>query len=395
MLITCLLLANKWLNANIGALNTYRLWFALPFSFLIPVVLESMLQSTSMAVFTIPYVSSFQLSSLNQASSFSFGNLVFSTWLLGVIFVYAFALYWHMSSLRKLNATPISLPQDLNGPLNQIPVYESHQVASPMVTGFFTKKLIIPVNFNQIFSAEQRPLILHHELTHLRHRDIQWNWLALLILATFWFNPIFWLGYKAFRQQQELACDQQVLKGKALPQRQAYARALLQSCMTSPRQALTHLYYNEGIYMKERIRHLNIHKTTSNFKLIPSVAVLGFVALIGHSAFAHPVKKDFAKPLHREAPLYPIEAAQQAIEGFVQLSFDIETDGSVSNASIIKSQPAGVFDKSALKAIKKWRYQKPSRKKSNIEVQLDFVLGNGESNDAPKFQGTEIISVKY
>ncbi len=57
------------------------------------------------------------------------------------------------------------------------------------------------------------------------------------------------------------------------------------------------------------------------------------------------------------APQYPDTARTRGIEGWVDVQFLVNTDGSVSEASIVGAQPVGVFEQSALEAVRHWRYQ--------------------------------------
>ena len=57
------------------------------------------------------------------------------------------------------------------------------------------------------------------------------------------------------------------------------------------------------------------------------------------------------------APRYPPEALRTAQSGEVQVEFTVGTDGSVSAARVVRSNPAGVFDREALSAVKRWRFQ--------------------------------------
>ncbi|MDA3933909.1 MAG: energy transducer TonB [Gammaproteobacteria bacterium] len=57
------------------------------------------------------------------------------------------------------------------------------------------------------------------------------------------------------------------------------------------------------------------------------------------------------------APRYPQAAAQNHIEGWVTIEFVISAAGTVTEAKIIASQPAHVFDQAALEAIEKWTFQ--------------------------------------
>lgn len=58
----------------------------------------------------------------------------------------------------------------------------------------------------------------------------------------------------------------------------------------------------------------------------------------------------------RIPPIYPQRALMRNIEGYVVVEFTINQDGSISNVVILESKPKGVFDKSVLKAVKKFKY---------------------------------------
>ena len=61
-------------------------------------------------------------------------------------------------------------------------------------------------------------------------------------------------------------------------------------------------------------------------------------------------------PVVRVNPQYPIRAEERGIEGWVELEFTISAAGTVKDAKVTKAKPKGVFDRSALRAIKKWKY---------------------------------------
>ena len=56
-------------------------------------------------------------------------------------------------------------------------------------------------------------------------------------------------------------------------------------------------------------------------------------------------------------PRYPAEAARRQQSGNVQVEFTVGTDGSVTSARVIDSTPPRVFDREALAAVKRWRFQ--------------------------------------
>jgi protein TonB len=63
-----------------------------------------------------------------------------------------------------------------------------------------------------------------------------------------------------------------------------------------------------------------------------------------------------AVPLVRIEPDYPMRARQRGIEGFVHVAFTISKAGTVKDVEIVKSQPPGTFDKAAVTAVSRWKY---------------------------------------
>jgi TonB family protein len=56
-------------------------------------------------------------------------------------------------------------------------------------------------------------------------------------------------------------------------------------------------------------------------------------------------------------PVYPRAARDAGTSGWVDLEFIVRPDGSTSNARVINSAPAEIFDRAALEAIGKWRFE--------------------------------------
>jgi len=63
------------------------------------------------------------------------------------------------------------------------------------------------------------------------------------------------------------------------------------------------------------------------------------------------------RALKRVNPKYPRRAKMKKQDGFVQLAFDIDEAGVVSNIKVIDAKPKGVFEKSSIKAIKRWKFK--------------------------------------
>jgi protein TonB len=63
-----------------------------------------------------------------------------------------------------------------------------------------------------------------------------------------------------------------------------------------------------------------------------------------------------AVPLVRVQPTYPMRAAQRGIEGWVEVEFTISKAGTVKDPVVVGYEPSNIFNKAALQAIRKWKY---------------------------------------
>ena len=57
------------------------------------------------------------------------------------------------------------------------------------------------------------------------------------------------------------------------------------------------------------------------------------------------------------APRYPPDALRSGTGGEVQLEFTVAVDGSVSAARVVRATPARTFDREALNAVRRWRFE--------------------------------------
>lgn len=75
---------------------------------------------------------------------------------------------------------------------------------------------------------EQMKLVLLHEMTHYHGNHLRWKYVATVNLVLFWWNPLVWLGFRYFCQDQELACDAAVLEKLEPSERKRYAETLVE-----------------------------------------------------------------------------------------------------------------------------------------------------------------------
>ena len=63
------------------------------------------------------------------------------------------------------------------------------------------------------------------------------------------------------------------------------------------------------------------------------------------------------RPISTPGPDYPREAQRRRRAGSVEVEFTVDVDGSVSNARVVNADPPRVFDREALQAVNRWRFQ--------------------------------------
>ena len=86
-------------------------------------------------------------------------------------------------------------------------------------------------------------------------------------------------------------------------------------------------------------------------------------------------------PIVRIRPQYPLRASERGIEGWVEVEFTISKSGTVKDPSVINSHPSSIFDRSALKAIRKWKYNPKIEdgepvERPGVKVRLKFDLSD-------------------
>ncbi|MCY9864651.1 energy transducer TonB [Vibrio coralliirubri] len=75
-----------------------------------------------------------------------------------------------------------------------------------------------------------------------------------------------------------------------------------------------------------------------------------------------PIFSDFgsnqqAMPLYRVEPRYPAKALKRGAEGHVIMSFTIDETGRPIDIQVTDANPRRMFEREAMRALKKWKYQ--------------------------------------
>ncbi len=117
----------------------------------------------------------------------------------------------------------------LIGRHGNIRILETAAVGGPLAFGLIRKYIAVPTDFFRKYSPRERELALEHEIAHHESGDLAANFIGLFILSLHWFNPIAWLSWMAFRQDQETACDARILQNSDPNIRAVYGRTIAKS----------------------------------------------------------------------------------------------------------------------------------------------------------------------
>jgi len=63
------------------------------------------------------------------------------------------------------------------------------------------------------------------------------------------------------------------------------------------------------------------------------------------------------RPISTPAPAYPREAERRRRAGTVEVEFTVGVDGTVTSARVVNASPPRIFDREALQAVNRWRFQ--------------------------------------
>jgi len=131
---------------------------------------------------------------------------VFVLWAMGMAAVLTMALLSHHRFRAAVLAEAVELE-----PIGTIRLVMTDAVDGPVAFGLWRRIVAVPQDFFARYAADERALAVDHELAHHRHGDLWANAAALVLLASQWFNPFAWRAIRAFRFDQEAACDARVL----------------------------------------------------------------------------------------------------------------------------------------------------------------------------------------
>jgi bla regulator protein blaR1 len=234
LLIGIILLVRRPVARYFGPRTAYALW-------LIPAI--------RMILPPLPVGTTAALSSVGLTSAAPGFAVLPILWIGGALIFFAWHVqrYRHFKRSLRSRTTPIANQ-------GKVTISQSAGVAVPLAYGVIAKRVMLPQDFAARYSATEQGFAIDHELAHHRRGDLIANCAALGFLTFHWFSPLAHLALRAFRADQEAACDQTVLAGASSADCHAYGVAMVKSVTGSVPLMACSLSTGQGI--KQRLTHI-------------------------------------------------------------------------------------------------------------------------------------------
>lgn len=285
-----LLLASRWLQSRVKAKSLYILWLLLAVRLVVPVEITLPKPAVTVQVpqyeVTIPTnrpsgelpddplspvepnVEPFlpqteQEPDLPPQTEVPVAVVLGTLWLTGVFAIALIQISSYLVTRRALLrwARPVS-PETREqieylalrlGLKRTFQVRRSDRVRTAMVLGVLRPVLLLP-------QEECDPLVVLHELNHLRRRDLEYKGLMMAACWLHWFNPLVWWMSRVAGRNLELCCDEDVAGKENSAFRHRYGRLLLECAAEGAGPVLSSRFGSSKEELKARLTNLFVAK---------------------------------------------------------------------------------------------------------------------------------------
>ncbi|MEW9623620.1 M56 family metallopeptidase [Rhodanobacter geophilus] len=301
-------------------------------------------------------------------------------WLAGASVMLLRLAVHYLRLRRQSRALPMAIAASLRHALDDFdPRRLRLHPAGPAVLWAPRSLVLLPADFLDRFDAAEQRLVLRHELTHLRRGDALWSLIAGLAAALLWFHPLAWVALPRFRLDQELACDERVLRD-APRDETAYAHTLLHSVGLSPMPAL--IPWLAEPQLKERLTMIQRHRPGA---LRRRAGVAALAVLVAGSVFVAQAATNNRKASSnltfnaRIQPRYPEAAIKNKEQGTVVLKVLVSKDGRPLRIDVDPATKAAPdLVESARETAMQWRFNPALKNGKPVEgsarVPVEFNL---------------------
>ncbi len=126
--------------------------------------------------------------------------------------------------IRDMKAKSVPVSVDILEATERVRVYKTNEADVPIAVGLRNGVIIIP---DRDYTEKELELIIRHECTHIKNRDLLIQLLTNVLCAIYWWNPAVYLFRKDLEQYFEIRCDKTVTAGMSKKETAEYLDVLL------------------------------------------------------------------------------------------------------------------------------------------------------------------------
>ncbi|MGO4530554.1 M56 family metallopeptidase [Paenibacillus sp. 2TAF8] len=295
--------------------------------------MRSMLGGISAPEWTIPSAVAYVL-----LGAWGVGVLVYSTWQIYYYRKFTNALKRTRTDVQENSEAALLLPimkKEL-GIRRHVLLAYSPILRSPVLVGLTKPTIYLPLSGT--IHLDMR-LVYHHELTHLKHKDLWVKAITLLVSALHWFNPLVHLLRQEIHTWSEFSCDEKVVQEMSFEDRKRYGETILKvmaGARSVPVQFCSSLS-GEGKQLKRRLTMMfDVKKMNKKHRMI-TIGALCLIAVASTStavwASNHTPKVESKATEAVPVPDTSKKTSSQAAEVSVTMPKDEVTEASPSAGS--------------------------------------------------------------
>lgn len=228
--------------------------------------------------------------SVDSHTSLAAGMLLLSVWLIGAAVMGILAIRVRLRLYRiDRSALLLENPDACKvfhecciqlGLRRELPVYTTPYLKSPVMTGLFHPRVLLPLHVVHDSDESTLRCILLHELNHYVRKDAVGNLFMNLAGIVYWFNPLVWYALRQMHSDRETACDAGVLEILDSRDRTGYGHTLI-----SFAEKLTLFPFTSGMstsvkQLEKRIRNIASYRSASAAVRIRGVAACVLAAFL-------------------------------------------------------------------------------------------------------------------
>ncbi|MGH8076307.1 MAG: TonB family protein [Lysobacter sp.] len=356
------MLVRRPLRNAFGAAVAYAAWALVPAA-----VIAVLLPASTVAVELLPVAvtssaSAAPMTAVQAVTPIDVTGWLFVMWLTGVV-----VMVLHLGRQQRAFRRGLGRLQSRVDGLQQ-----AESIAGlPAALGLLRPTIVVPSDFDTRYSSEQRRLMRAHERSHIVRGDLHINALVAALRSVFWFNPLLHYATRHFRHDQELACDQRVIK--TYPNaRRAYGEAMFKTQLAAQQPLPLGCHWGYSHPLKERIAMLKQPVPTVSRWIGGSALVLALAVGVGFTAWSAQPKREVVTARDFSAGML-LTRMEVSIDAGKPQQFDV-----VSKAGepfVVRTEPAG----------QQWEMHATATPLSNGTIAVDSTLSrNGEKMGSPK-----------